>query len=336
MDNMTEVPRAIRSVHRLLQPQAANPCGSNNAGCQHLCILTRKEDGLGARCACSVGFQLASDGKTCSFVDEFLLYSQQKFIKGRIVQTETEGFEDAIAPIASNGGRFAGLDFDAHDDYIYYSDVLLETIYRVHRNGTGRESVYNSQNEAIEELAFDWASKNLYYVDSRKGTVSAINVRSSTAYRKTLIKDLKSPKAIAVHPNRGYVFFSEWDRPANITRAYLDGTHLVVFHGTQLGWPKGLSIDFKTDRLYWCDVLLDQIQHSKLDGTDVKTISSPVIRRPFALVINGESIHFANWQTNSIVRVNKTSADGAAVVIQVQGINTLYDMKLFSRRSQVP
>lgn len=31
-----------------------------------------------------------------------------------------------------------GLDFDARDNYIYYSDVLQDVIYRIHRNGTGK------------------------------------------------------------------------------------------------------------------------------------------------------------------------------------------------------
>jgi sugar lactone lactonase YvrE len=69
-------------------------------------------------------------------------------------------------------------------------------------------------------------------------------------------------------PTFGFIFYSEWDRPANISRAYLDGTHLMVFKNFFLGWPNGLAIDFETNRLYWYDALLDHIQHTKLDGTD--------------------------------------------------------------------
>ena len=94
-------------------------------------------------------------------------------------------------------------------------------------------------------LALDWASKNLYYIDSRKGTLNVLNTRNST-YRRTLLRDLKRPRAIVVHPNRGFVFYSEWDRPANISRAYLDGTNLFVFKNVLLGWPNGLAIDFDT------------------------------------------------------------------------------------------
>lgn len=44
-------------------------------------------------------------------------------------------------------------------------------------------------------------------------------------------------------------------------------------------------MDFALDRLYWCDALLDHVQHANLDGTDVRTINSRLIRHPFSIVI---------------------------------------------------
>ena len=78
-------------------------------------------------------------------------------------------FNDAIPPIVSRSARFVGLDFDSTQDSIYYSDVILDVIYKVSKDGTGRENILASQNEGVEGLAVDWASKNLYYIDSRKG-----------------------------------------------------------------------------------------------------------------------------------------------------------------------
>lgn len=71
-------------------------------------------------------------------VDEFLLYSQQGFVKGKILNDTQQGFIDnAMQPITEESARFVGLDFDAHDGYIYYSDDLQDVIYRTRRNGTG-------------------------------------------------------------------------------------------------------------------------------------------------------------------------------------------------------
>lgn len=71
-------------------------------------------------------------------VSEFLLYSQQRFIKGRVLNPVSEGFSDAILPVVSRRARFVGLDFDFQNNHIYYSDVLQDVIYRVYKNGTGK------------------------------------------------------------------------------------------------------------------------------------------------------------------------------------------------------
>jgi len=71
-------------------------------------------------------------------VKEFLLYSQQRFIKGRVLDPVMEGFADAIVPVVSRRARFVGLDFDFEDQAIYYSDVLQDVIYKSHVNGSGK------------------------------------------------------------------------------------------------------------------------------------------------------------------------------------------------------
>ncbi|CAB3367800.1 Hypothetical predicted protein [Cloeon dipterum] len=328
-------PKAVRAVHPLVQLYASNPCGANNGGCEHLCVVTAgaSEGSLGFRCACNIGFRLNSDLKHCDRVEDFLMYSQQRFIKGRVLEPVTEGFSDAILPVVSRRARFVGLDFDAREGMIYYSDVLQDVIYRIRTNGTGREIVLASQNEGVEGLAVDWASRNLYYIDSRKGTLNVLSTRNVT-YRRTLLKDLKRPRAIVVHPNKGYIFFSEWDRPANISRAYADGTNRQIFKNLTLGWPNGLSVDLMADRLYWCDALLDHVQHSNLDGTDVKTITSQLIIHPFSLVVHEQWMYISDWRLDAIVRMKKEAGGDESVVIKEPHTNRLYGVRVFSRSLQ--
>lgn len=320
-------PKAIKTVHDLSQPSASSPCGNNNGGCQHLCIITHVPSGLGFRCACNIGFRLASDERNCNLVTEFLMYSQQRFIKGKVLDPVIEGFSEAMLPVVSKRARFVGLDFDARDQQIYYSDVLQDVIHRVHRNGTSKEIVLASQNEGVEGLAVDWVSKNLYYIDSRKGTLNVLSTRNVT-YRRTLLKNLKRPRAIVVHPNKGYIFFSEWDRPANISRAYSDGTNLIVFKNMTLGWPNGLSVDFEQDRLYWCDALLDHVQHSNLDGTDVRTVISRLIRHPFSIVIHKDFMYMTDWRLDAIIKLHKLTGEREEILVREPQTNRLYGVKV--------
>lgn len=80
-----------------------------------------------------------------------------------------------------------------------------------------------------------------------------------------------------------YVFFSEWYEPASISRIYTDGSNLIVFQNIKFVYPNGLAIDFATDRLYWCDGMLNYIQHSDLDGTNVKNIKVTSIQFPYSI-----------------------------------------------------
>jgi low density lipoprotein-related protein 2 len=100
-------PKALRVVHELLQPQVRNPCAAGN-DCEHLCIVTATEEDalssqgkLGYQCACKVGYKLSSNLKSCEYVHNFLMYSQQKFIKGKIMNPISTSFSDAMVPIVS-------------------------------------------------------------------------------------------------------------------------------------------------------------------------------------------------------------------------------------------
>lgn len=396
-----------------------NPCFNNNGGCQDLCVLTNSitvnfnsttnttintsqtTTTTTYKCACPVGKQLDKSLRACIQVDEYLLYSQQNYIRGIILNNGTltpsltyntiaptsslstlnvfgalpqqspstnytslvytgknnqtlaivpitnstyqaynnsqivlnQTLSDAIIPIESKSARFVGLDFDTRQKYVYYSDVILDVIYRIHPNGTGKENILASQNEGVEGLALDWASQNLYYIDSRKGTLNVINV-SNTTQRRVLLTNLKRPRAIALHPNRGFLFYSEWDRPANISRVYLDGTNVVIFRGLLLGWPNGLSIDFQADRLYWCDALLDQIQHSKLDGTDVRAFTTPSIKHPFSLVVHQEWLYVTDWRLDAVLKMNKETGAGEKVILSVDEGNRLYGIRIYSIDNQ--
>ncbi|XP_040583657.2 LOW QUALITY PROTEIN: low-density lipoprotein receptor-related protein 2 [Lepeophtheirus salmonis] len=331
-------PKGIVAYHELLQPSADNPCKAGS--CAHLCIITARSENedssfskdLGYKCACNVGYRLVHN-RRCERVTEFLMYSQQKFIKGKILNPDVSSFTDAIQPIVSRSARFVGLDFDFYEGYIYYSDVILDVIYKVKIQGTERENVLASQNEGVEGLAIDWASRNLYYIDSRKGTLNILSTVNTT-YRRTLLKDLKRPRAIVVHPNKGYIFFSEWDRPANISRANSDGTDVHVFENVLLGWPNGLSMDYEKDRLYWCDALLDHIQHADLNGKDVRTISSRLIRHPFSLVVYGDKLFVTDWRLDAIIEMNRSDGSEEKIIEKVEESNRLYGIKIYSKSAQ--
>ncbi len=58
-----------------------------------------------------------------------------------------------------------------------------------------------------------------------------------------------------------YVFWTEWRRSreaAKIGMAYMDGSNKTYVRTSELGWPNGLTLDTRSQRLWWCDAFFDR------------------------------------------------------------------------------
>ncbi|XP_055342132.1 low-density lipoprotein receptor-related protein 2-like [Paramacrobiotus metropolitanus] len=332
-------PMGVTVYHPLKQIQPpTKPCGTDNGGCSHLCIIRQQANnlGVGYRCACNIGYQLQPNGKSCERLSSYLIYSSQSAIRGVVKDGfQEESFTDAIMPVVGSlrGTNFVSLDFDHRNNYIYFSDVVADVIYRVHPDGSGKEPVVLSENEGVEGIAVDWASQLLYFLDSGRSTLSVVSLRDFQ-WRRTILSNLSRPRAIAIHPNKGFIFYSEWQRPANISRVNYDGTGLKRVRRQQLGWPNGVAIDYQADRLYWCDALLDRIQHSDFDGNDVQTIVGRYLLHPFSLSILDDYVYFSDWRFDAVIRANKRTGGDQVIVTTIDPDDRLYGVKAFSLANQ--
>lgn len=54
-----------------------------------------------------------------------------------------------------------------------------------------------------------------------------------------------------------YLYWSDWGLEARIERARLDGSDRVHYVYTNITMPWGLTIDYETHTLYWCDTAND-------------------------------------------------------------------------------
>ncbi|XP_033127863.1 low-density lipoprotein receptor-related protein 2-like [Anneissia japonica] len=231
-------PYSAKFVHPNRQPTTvSNPCGSNNGGCSHLCILSHRSynQGVGYRCRCPNGFQLQSDEKTCVYLQDFLLYTTVNSVRGAPVEPDA-AIIDTIQPISVSRGYIVGIDFDAANEYIYYSNTIDNTIYRVRRNGTDSQLVLAGHNYDIQGLAYDWTTKNLYFTDDTLNSITVIRVENLTnVYQRTLITQLRRPRAIAVHPLQGQL-----DR---VESASLTGSDRQQLEVASIASPFGIAVD---------------------------------------------------------------------------------------------
>ncbi|XP_010219077.1 PREDICTED: low-density lipoprotein receptor-related protein 2, partial [Tinamus guttatus] len=325
-------PYGVTVYHAARQPYVRNPCGSNNGGCEQICVLSHKtdNDGLGYRCRCVLGFDLHVDGRHCVAVQQFLLFSSQLAVRGIPFNLSTQ--EDVIIPITGSPSYFVGVDFCAQDDTIFFSDTSRDIIYKQKTDGSGREILTANRVESVEDLAFDWISKNLYWTDPRYRSISVMRLADKS--RRAIVQNLNNPRSIVVHPVIGYIFWTDWFRPAKIMRAWSDGSHALPVVNTTLGWPNGLAIDWGSLRLYWVDAFFDKIEHSTFDGLDRRTLDRITqMTHPFGLTIFGGYVYFTDWRLGGIVRVRKS--DGGEMIIIRRGISNIMHVKAYDAHSQI-
>uniref|UniRef100_A0A8C6P698 Low density lipoprotein receptor-related protein 2b n=1 Tax=Nothobranchius furzeri TaxID=105023 RepID=A0A8C6P698_NOTFU len=249
--------------HPVLQTLAMNPCGRNNGGCQHICVLSHRSDnnGLGFRCKCRYGYDLQHDHRTC-FIQQIL------------------------------------------------------TGYRV---------------GSIDAMAYDWTSKVLFWTTTTYRAIVAFRVTDKS--RRDIVTGLRNPKGIAVHPSAGYLFWSDWYRPAVIMKAFTDGSNAVPLVNTTLGWPYGLALDYVMDRLYWVDSLLDQIGHIGIEGTDRQTFTNiGQITQPYSLTVYSGDVMlqpFTLFKGSSGIFEMRKSDGGGNIMIR-QGVPGVMNIKAYT------
>ncbi|KAG2459292.1 LRP2 protein, partial [Polypterus senegalus] len=194
-------PYGVTVYHSLRQPFVRNPCGNNKGGCEQICVLSHRtdNDGLGYRCKCRMGFDLHPDGKHCVALSQFLLFSSQLAIRGIPFNLSTQ--EDVVLPITHSPSYFVGVDYSAEDETIFFSDTTRDVIYKQKLDGTGRETLAANRVESVEDLAYDWISKNLYWTDPRYRCISVMKLADKS--RRAIIQNLNSPRSIVVHPEIG-------------------------------------------------------------------------------------------------------------------------------------
>ena len=92
--------------------------------------------------------------------------------------------------------------------------------------------------------------------------IEVADLDSPNKNRRVLVDTkLVNPRGIAVHPTRGLLFWSDWDRAnPKIERANMDGSdRRSDFITASLQLPNSLTVDFEREELCWADAGVHKI-----------------------------------------------------------------------------
>lgn len=237
--------------------------------------------------------------------------------------------------------------------FVYLTDCLLDLCRAPIDEGNEKTAVIDKDLTTTDGLAVDWIYNHIYWTDAFKDTIELANFEGNM--RKTLIKDrVQEPRAIALNPLEGWMFFTDWGQEPRIERAGMDGTHrsvhfaffkynslfvrsfihfcdnlakslyflLQVIVGSDVKWPNGLTLDLVGRRVYWVDAKLNIIGSCNYDGSGRRTVlySLDVLRHPFSITTFEDYIYWTDWDKASIYKANKFTGKEIQVISSLKSL----------------
>ncbi|KAH7697459.1 Protein T13C2.6 a, partial [Aphelenchoides avenae] len=164
---------------------------------------------------------------------------------------------------------------------------------------------------SVSGIAIDWVHGLVFRTDEILLSLVVMDVRSLR--ERTLIStDLEAPRAPAVDPSCGVVFWSDWGAH-RIERAGMDGEERMVLAGPEkVRWPFGLTLDLSARRLYWVEANTETssprrgIYSSDYWGVELKTITqSNAFTNPFAIALHGERLYWTEVLRHQVLVASK-------------------------------
>ncbi|XP_056022380.1 nidogen-1-like isoform X2 [Ostrea edulis] len=270
-------------------------------------------------CVCNSGFR--GDGKLCyrTSSEDFLYLSQGKTLS-RVNMDQDTGPGELI--IYKPNQLIVAVDGDCADGSLYYTDVVEGSVYHAASNGSNL-NVIISGLKSPEGLSIDWVSRNMYWTDSEMDCIEVSRL-NGTSRKRLFEKGLVNPRAIVVNPQRGRMYWTDWNRGSpKIEVADMDGTNRKVFVESDMRLPNGLAIDLYSSQLCWGDAGTRKVECIREDGAGrvVLTDSAPY---PFGLSYHGNNVYWTDWSQKSIMDVRQGGTPQSSLEIPVGGNGRLY------------
>lgn len=274
---------------------------------EHASCLVKNDEYI---CECNAGYN--GNGSYCQLnprkPGNFLITSDSMFVYK--VPFDSGSREFAVPINVAMNQIAIGMDVDCQTGRIYWGDLYNKVIKSSAYDGSAFEHFLETDIEA-EGLAIDWVSRNIFWPDSKKLTIEVANL--NTKVRRVLFKDgIVNPRGIAVHPGRGKVFWTDWNRRGpKIEWANMDGTGRRIFlRDPDVYLPNSLAIDWDTNELCYTDAGLHKIICVNLD-TKEREVKVDNCKYPFGLAITNNKYYWTDWKTANIEFMDKrTKAKG--------------------------
>lgn len=186
--------------------------------------------------------------------------------------------------------------------------------------------------ELIQQMALDWVSGNWYFLDDHQEVIIICN--NNLVWCDILVeRDLSKPRAIALDPTNGYMFFTKWGHsPASLERCKMDGSERQEIVTHKIVYPYGVTVDYPSQHVYWVDTYLDYVERVSYDGTHRKNIMKGVaVQNLYGISVFENRLFVSSWYNNSILEISKFKKEKRTII---NNISRPFNLHIFHRQRQ--
>ena len=134
------------------------------------------------------------------------------------------------------------------------------------------------------------------------------------------------------------MIWTDWGNH-RIEIARLDGSWRTALVNSSIGYPNGVSYDFKSKRVFWCDAKRDKIEYINLfplfganNSRGEIPLKSREIVHPFGITVFNDYIYWTDWGRRAILR---TDMNGSEVTVIRDRHLSLMGLRIYHKDRQV-
>lgn len=275
--------------------------GCKFGSCSQLCLEKGSKGSI--HCKCSPGYQKLGTVKnaTCRAIQgQHLIFtaseSELRFIYGlnygipedakKVGSAQKGSGKITVMPVHSfiktSSSKIASFDFviDENDDIIlFWLDSLpANTLQRIQMSTKtdfdeikdfgfdGRNSTVLSADKlkdtVLKSLSIDWITSKVYLIEN--DMIKAVDFNGNN--KRSIIDAGQNSWDLVLDPESKRVFWSTMMRVIFV--ASMDGSQKKRLVTENIEFASGLTIDYPSRRIYWCDLRKSTIETTTLEGAD--------------------------------------------------------------------
>lgn len=349
----TDTVSSLKVFHSRSQ-YGENSCSGASSKCSHLCLATSATEHV---CKCAIGYHKdPSDPTKCIGEPEFLFYSIGHELRGihfnkssiKSFNTTYVGdnphlYDDFLEHVLGPIPRISmasTIDYHHKLDLLFYADSDKGEITSIKRDGTNRRIIVNqtdqfdaSGGDWLTGFAVDWISNNIYWCDEKRNIIEVARLNGTLRY--VVVPSVNKPKAIAVDPMAGYMFYISGHKKAtySIGRAGLDGSEQ-----TPLVNQSAQILNFALDRtnqfIYWCESTANKIWRIDYNGNNKAVVFNHSSENPVALAIYDSYLLWMDNSPQNAIKMASVNDLQQPRLLATSSANPLTDFKIFSDQIQ--